>query len=727
MATKKKQRAGSMKTGNFRIEGQIQREQPECQPGELKLMAYVFDKAGALLGSAVLDNKGNYSVTVRLTQPADIELFVGPADIPQQIRLSSAYRKSFSAKDWKAQGEQFILKFDTLLALDIWRPWWPLRICVSGHVRKVNHHDDITDICPVPFVKVEVFDVDREFCFWPPLRKWWEQLLDRPVIRIPDLLKEPPVPSRPFPGPDPVPDLNLTSLSGLRRNISTSQLERISINPQPEPPGSRTGIFTSPVASVALNPQPEPPSPTVLQQDVTRVGEARLMDSSIASRLDKLTLTSKIAPWLIFPHCFYSKAEVCETTTDCNGYFNCCFNWWPFHFRRGRLRFDSRPDIIIKVTQVINGVETVIYMDPYTSTRWNVTNAHIDLYLDNEEIICGNGNCYTPPAGSPVFFTRIGDDEVYMINQTSGLYNEAPLSNVAYGGSLLAYGQIGDTLTSGSPPRYYRLSYAMAGSSEFTFITTPLGDTRVAKSTLHGETHTIGPVTVNGVPALYEVRNFSDYYWYNPDWLGTWNSWLAEADTNKYVLRLEMFDQNGVKLTSAMGVDYRNGAGIGDGTPPAPLPPMVDHCDLVITLDNKAPEVELTVPAVINECGVIPWPPALSLNFQVQVSQENNRLRSWGLYYTKGVNPSVHYLASGTSSTGLPGNVNQTVPGGTALPAPGTGMLANLTTTCAFALKLWATAHVRDGRQFIYYREQMKAIAIEKCSCPPCPPCPPCP
>ncbi|HKI81105.1 MAG TPA: hypothetical protein VKA04_05620, partial [Pseudodesulfovibrio sp.] len=80
-------------------------------------------------------------------------------------------------------------------------------------------------------------------------------------------------------------------------------------------------------------------------------------------------------------------------------------------------------------------------------------------------------------------------------------------------------------------------------------------------------------------------------------------------------------------------------------------------------------------------------------------------------------------LASGSSNNGLPGSVNQTVTGGSAAPAPGTGMLSGLSSTCAFAAKLWATAHVRDGRTFIYYREQLKAIAVEKC--PPCPPCPP--
>jgi hypothetical protein len=708
---KKKTESGVPEEKNiFFIEGQIQREQPECQQGELKLAAYAFDKVGTFLGSAELDSKGNYRVAVKLTQPADVELVVGPVGEAQQVRQSSAYKIKFTAKEWKPEGAQFRLQHNALLPLDIWRPWWPLRICISGHVRKITKHDSVTDICPVPYVKVEIFDVDRELCWWPWLRRWWDVLLDRPVIRIPDLLRERPFPV-PFPGPDPAPELNVFGLAGLASGIGSSPQQEVALNPQPLPPRASTRGMTGSLARVALNPQPEPPAAILTQVAFTRVGEARMMDQTIASRLERLTLTSKIAPWLIFPHCFYSKVEVCETTTDCNGYFNCCFNWWPFHFRRGRLRFDSRPDIIIKVTQVINGVPTVIYMDPYTSTRWNVTNAHIDLFLDNEEVICGNGSCYEPPVGSPVFFTRIGDDEVYKISQITGLYNEAPLSNVAYGSTLLVYGQFGDALTTGAPARYYRLSYAGQGSSEFTPITTSLSDTRVAKGTLFSETHLLGPQTVNGVSALYEVRNFSDFYWYNPDWIGTWYSWLAEQDSGIYILRLEVFDQNGAKLTSAMGVDYRDGT----VAPPAVLPPMLDRCDLVITLDNKPPVVDLQIPAVLNECGVIPWSPALSLNFAVHISQDNNRLHSWGLYYTKGINPTEHYLAGPiTFNAGTPGPITPTV--------SGAALLAALTSTCAFALKLWATAHVRDGRYFIYYREQMKAIAIEKC--PPCPPCP---
>lgn len=686
-------------TGNnskFRIEGQVQREQAECQPGELALMAYVFDSSGASLGEAKVESNGNYSVGVKLMQATDVELMIAPPGDAQQIRSSSAYSEHFSAKQWTAEGGQFRLRHDVLLPLDLWRPWWPQRICISGHVRKISVHDGVSDICAVPFVKVEIFDVDRESCWWPWLRNWWDVLLDRPVIRLSELLKERPVLPHPFPGPDPAPDFNPGTLA--------RQLGEI---------GGR----------VALNPQPEPPLPSAAQPAFQRVGEARLMDPSIAARLDNLTLTSRRAPWDIFRRCFYSKALVCETSTDCNGYFRCCFNWWPFHFRHGRLRFDARPDIIIKVTQIINGVTRVIYMDPYTSTRWNVTHAHIDLFLDDEDVVCGNSHCYEPPPGSPVFFTRIGDDEVYQINQTNGLYNDVADSNVAYGSSLYVYGQFGDALTRsdpghGDPPPYfyYRLSYAKQGSPDvdFKYVDINLNDTRVNKGTLIGQAHKLGPYNVNATPSLYEVRNFNDYYWYNPDWIGTWNSLLAEEDTGTYILRLEVFDKNGGKLNTASGlVDYRNGAGVGNGMPPAPLPPMVDHCDLVITLDNKPPVVDLQIPAVTNECGVIPWTAVPPLDLSVSVVQENGRLHSWGLQYTKGINPAVHVLDSGVSHTGVPAVVNKTVD---ATNAPtGINMLDGVTSTCAFALKLWATAHVRDGRNFIFYREQIKAIAIEKC------------
>lgn len=688
-----------------RVEGRILREQPECQPGELKLAAHVFDKAGALLGSAELDEKGSYAVALRLARPSDVELVVGPVGDPQQLRRSSAFSTRISASEWKLEGGQLRVSKNALLPVDVWLPWWPKRICVSGHVRKESKNNGVTSYCPVPFVKVELFDVDRESCWWPWLYKWLDVLSNRPVIRIPELLKPVRSVRKPIPRPDPPPELSL--------------------DPQPLPPRFSASRFARSIGNVALDPEPEVADVATALSGGMRVGEVAQLSSAVAARLERVTLTSKIAPWIIRPRCFYSKVEVCETTTDCNGYFKCCFDWWPFHFRRGRLRYDARPDIIVKVTQVINGVETVVYMDPYSSTRWDVYNTHIDLALDNEEVVCGNGQCYEPPAGSPVFFTRIGNDEVYQIHQTTGLYNDATYTNVAYGSTLSVHGQFGDALTRSDPGEggptphfYYRLSYAKQGSSDadFKFIAADLTDIRVGKGSLIGESHKLGPYTVNDVPSLYEVRNFDDYYWYNPDWIGIWSSSLAEEDTGTYVLRLELFDRNGIRLSGTSGlVSYLNGAGTGTGVAPAPLLPMGDHCDLVITLDNKPPVVELVVPSVINACGVIPWSAVPPLDFSVNASQENNRLHGWALRYTKGVGSEQLLASSPPTNNGLPGSFTNHV-------VSGASLLVGLDTTCAFALRLGATAHIRNGYSWVYYAEDIDAIAIENCK--PCPKCP---
>lgn len=693
---------------SFCLEGQIRLEQPERQHGEIKLAIYAFNDGGILLGCGELDREGQYSLTFRHAQQADITVYVGPAGMAEQIRLSSAYQQKFSIKDWKTEGAKRHLKFDAVLPPDTWMPWWPLRICISGHVRKVSHRDGFTDINPVPYTRVEIFEVDREGCLWSPISKWCELLLDKPVIRMPDLLNEPPFQMCPLAGClIPVPNIKLDAIEGVRSEDSAKALEKAELNQQH--PRSKPGIAPNAIARATQDSLSDVPSTIPLQQAYTRVGEVRLIDNGTATRLDRLTVTSKVAPWLVFPHCYHSKAELGETTTDCDGFFNFCCSWWPFLFRQGRLSFDSLPDIIVKVTQTINGVSTEIFLDPYTATRWNGNHAHLDLSLDDDEILCGTGSSYDPPQGSMVHFTRIGDDEVYKIDQTSGLYNNPPAINIGYGSDLAIYGWFGDALPAGA--RYYRLCYARHDGGGYTPISTPLADTCIRKNTLAGETVALGPFSVNDVPALYELRNIKDYYWYNPDWLCIWQSALTETNTGKYRLRLEVFDHNGVKLSSADGVDYRDGCAV----PPAVPDAMPDHCELTITLDNREPEVELSIPGEINSNGVIPMTHGLSLDFQVHIEQENARLRSWGLYYTRGTSPTLHELASGFSNNGLPGNIDQTIRGGTLIPQPGTGMLANLNNnTCAYALKLWATSHVRDGRHFIYYREQIKVFVVEK-------------
>jgi hypothetical protein len=340
-------------------------------------------------------------------------------------------------------------------------------------------------------------------------------------------------------------------------------------------------------------------------------------------------------------------------------------------------------------------------MDPISNTRWNVTNTFIDLVLDDPDVVCGTG-CQPVPEGTTVFFTRVGNDYVYDIEQTGGTWHGGGNSNVAYGAALYITAAIGKGLSEAPNPYYYRISISKGGAG-FKTLSAALADTRVSKTTLQSESHTLGPNVINGVPGLYEIRNSQNYYWYYPDLVAIWETRNDEPDHDRYVVRLEVFDHNGVLQTSAT-VDYRDGT----VAPPGPLPSMPDHIDLVLAIDNKPAELSLDVPAAGNLCGVIPFT-STPFNINTSVTQPNGRLNSWTLYYEKGLIGAKNPMTGESNVAGLsplPRNASTS-------SAPFT---TGLTTTCAFSLILEAWAHIRNGYGLIYWSQLIKSVAVEKCS-----------
>jgi hypothetical protein len=734
--------------GAARIQGKVALEELEQLPGDMRLTAYAFDNRGQLIGRGPINAEGGFDVPVRLTQPADVEVVIGPADEDvQKVREGDTYSQMYAANEWQRTERGFVLRPDLYLLRPIWWPWLPVRVCVSGHVRKVEAGHAP---CPVPLAKVEIFDVDREACWWPFISRWWDLLRDRLVVHIPDLVRERPFPIPPGPDPDPIgPIARLRDVAQAAPRMINIGAEH-GFDPQPEPPAFKAfnvgrlpklaHKFVHPLDIVAFNPQPDPPrevgemadtmalgeaqmlnpQPLPPKVDLERqgkyVGEMRTLQATVARQFENLTLNAKIAPWVLFPRCFYSRQLICTVYTDCNGFFRCCFRWFPWHIRHGRLRYDSRPDIIIRVTQTINGQDHVIYLDPYTSTRWNRTNAHIDLYLDDPDILCGPG-CEPGdplPAGT-VALTKVASDPVWHINKANGKYQVPPVSNAAYGGTISIYANFSHDLQNGSPVRYYRLSYAKAGTTTFTAIDTPLSDYRasitVPPHNFHP--HVLGPQPSGPTAGMYEVRDRQNYFWLEAGLggggrIGIWDTTKAELDEGAYILRLEMFDAAGNPLTT---VQYQDHAGDGSGNPPAVPPVVAGRYDIRVYLDNKPLEFGLTTPAS-NECGVIAWPPPNPLNFHVDAEQENGRVNSWILEYVKGINPTRHTLGSATYNAG-------TSP--VSVDVNGNAMVAGLTSTCAFALLLRAWSHVRGDSGFHYYGEKAYAIAIERCICPPTP------
>jgi hypothetical protein len=300
----------------------------------------------------------------------------------------------------------------------------------------------------------------------------------------------------------------------------------------------------------------------------------------------------------------------------------------------------------------------------------------------------------------------VGNDYVYDIDQIAGTYHGGGFSNFAYGYGLYVQAAMGDGLTEAVDPYYYRLSIGKgkgATVGPFTPITSNLADTRVNKFSFFSESHTLGPLVVNGQPALYEVRNMKDYYWYWPDLVGYWFTPPDVPDEGIYTVRLEVFDKNGVKLNSTV-VDYLDGT----VAPPGVLTPMPDHCYLVLQIDNVKPDITIDVPKAGSECGVVKFTD-VPFNINTSVTQTNGRLYWWRLNYVKGLSVTEVNMDSESSAAGLsPLPRNKT--------NSSTSFTDGLNSTCAFSLIVDAWSHIRNGYGFIYYHRLVKPVAVEKCS-----------
>jgi hypothetical protein len=67
-----------------------------------------------------MDAKGRFNVPVHLDHPADVQLFIGPAGEPDDVRKASVYKQSFFAKDWVPEGAGYQLKPRIFVAFHLW-------------------------------------------------------------------------------------------------------------------------------------------------------------------------------------------------------------------------------------------------------------------------------------------------------------------------------------------------------------------------------------------------------------------------------------------------------------------------------------------------------------------------------------------------------------------------------------------------------------------------------
>lgn len=276
-----------------------------------------------------------------------------------------------------------------------------------------------------------------------------------------------------------------------------------------------------------------------------------------------------------------------ETTLNPNGTFSYCYHYYPLFI------LNCRHSYFYKVKQLIGGTFTYIY-DGSAANQYFSADDDAALYTQ------GGTTCYQPPSlpgKDYIALQAIGGTNTYSLNSNWAGAVGGP------GGTLIDQTQTGDTtltalpidagltVSNGSPwattlplllnydpelqnaavvPYYYQFSVVQSGpngaplpaAAPITLLT-PISwayfDTSTPQITIASQS--LGPVTVNGNPGLYQIPYFGIG---NPDWLG--NQYHQTLDTTtllnvlanspgtgngQYLLTLEVFDINGNRLVPA--------------------------------------------------------------------------------------------------------------------------------------------------------------------------------
>src|SRR5688572_13384523 len=113
MAVKKNEEQGERPLSErFVVEGRASLQGFDAGSQELPLRAFAFDAAGKVIGSGDVDEKGGYRFAVALSEPADVDVLVGPAVEADIVRQAEAPARRFTANEWARSENGFRINPD---------------------------------------------------------------------------------------------------------------------------------------------------------------------------------------------------------------------------------------------------------------------------------------------------------------------------------------------------------------------------------------------------------------------------------------------------------------------------------------------------------------------------------------------------------------------------------------------------------------------------------------
>jgi hypothetical protein len=435
---------------------------------------YLFSRNGDYLTRQPVDKSGRTSVPVSVAeQRQGVRVLVGPAtgaeeDAYGELTRRGAVEQSITLDRAKDAELSFQLNRPD------WERWLIGQCCVKGHVlKRVGSGANAIDL-NVCESTVEIYEVDPWYII---LQRIPDSILDRIRQIVLEPIQWPPVGPGPVEGPtDPIPWFQ--EMIG-RKNQTMVAQKKLTF-------------------------------PTELVQLAKTTSNMEFRGQLEAYRADLIHLFCFYWPFWVRTH------KVCQTVTNCEGKFTCCFHhsWWN----------PDIPDLWFRVRQTISGVDTVIYERYPVSchTWWDYQcGTEVKLYVTNA---AARTCCNEPPviaSGNWVILEAIGATSPRTIRGSSndastgvamdGHDKGLTRSNAPFGGLVRPRLRFKDTLRP-MGITHYRVSWAAAGTNPLNDNLWHYMDSPVARHYIHDvgghpvySAYSLGPTTVGLTPYCLEI------------------------------------------------------------------------------------------------------------------------------------------------------------------------------------------------------------------------------
>jgi len=536
-----------------------------------EVMAYLFTNTGRMVSQALVEpdseKKGVGLVNFKfIGKDDDDRLTVKFGPVLEDVKSLDRQRKlSYRLRELKKINDIYIVSIAKL----IWICWLHRAYLVTGIAEKhVNGEKQ-----PICIGEVDIFEVDVR-CFY----RLSDTIIERLRLSIIDLVIDPP--------PFELPDL-------MKFPQWWDDDDYCGTPPGPQPPLGRDILSK-------IQKLPREWAFAKYRVEAADTARSRLDETLSAMSISKKQswLNSEVAGDVTLSQIVYSNTQQFRTLLvdkfQVFRYWLCWYPWihwlwWPLCRFYGMQKIGTAtlqsdgsfskiiwlsvcnrdtPDLWFRVRQKVDTVERVIYAKypVLCHTYWNhPSGKSVNLMVtDPQAVICDKEE-QTDEDGIYVMPMGVGNDGWYDIEQAHLKSGDIPNSDRGlydatdpYGTQLHLRMKFHEDLHTRGV-HYYRWSYAPAGTSNWTYINTPIVHRYLTQI---GPDYFIvpeelGPFAVGTTASLFKVPDPAK------DWIGLtrrdrafalWNTAIWDSDLGRYVaqiadglytLRLEMFDNTG--------------------------------------------------------------------------------------------------------------------------------------------------------------------------------------